>query len=64
MRKECSVCKEVKPLEDFYNQKKKKKDGTEYVYHRPDCKDCTNKKSLKWNQNNPKSVKRANDKYL
>jgi hypothetical protein len=51
--KQCSVCEEIKPLNEFYSQKKKRKNGEEYIYYNPECKDCTKKRSTKWIKNNP-----------
>lgn len=38
--KKCKTCKQEKELDKFYNQKKKKSDGTEYIYYHPNCKEC------------------------
>ena len=44
--KKCSKCGEIKPYSEFYKHKSIS-DG-----HRPDCKECTNKRSKNWSQNN------------
>ena len=49
--KQCTKCKEVKPLEEF-NKDKSKKDGLRY-----NCKSCTNSISKKWYKNNPEKGK-------
>lgn len=46
--KKCKTCEEVKELSEFYTQKYKRKDGTEAIAYKPDCKDCTKEKSMKW----------------
>jgi hypothetical protein len=44
--KECSVCKELKSLEEYYSYKKtRKKDGESYFYYPPYCKSCAIKKT-------------------
>ncbi|AZV43582.1 endonuclease [Peribacillus asahii] len=50
--KVCKVCELEKPLTEFYTQNKTRKDGTEYIYYRPDCKECTQNKSMKWAKDN------------
>lgn len=60
--KECSICKEVKPLNDFYSQKKKPKDSDEWIYYNPECKECTKKRTYKWRENNPEVYKVHYDK--
>lgn len=49
--KQCTKCKEVKPLEEF-NKDKSRKDGLRY-----NCKSCTNAISKKWYKNNPEKAK-------
>jgi len=43
--KVCNVCKENKPLTEFYSQKKQSKKRGEYIYYNPECKACTIKRS-------------------
>jgi len=50
--KKCTKCGELKSLDDFYSQKKKRADGNEYIYYRPDCKECTKNNSIEWQNNN------------
>lgn len=50
--KECSVCKAVKPLDDFYKQNRKSKSRGEYVYYNPECKQCTKARSNEWQYEN------------
>lgn len=45
--KQCTVCKETKELDQFYNVKSTK-DGKGYR-----CKECDNKARQKWSANNP-----------
>jgi hypothetical protein len=49
----CSVCNTEKELTEYYTQKKKRKDGSEWVYYNPECKECTKNRSRKWAVNNP-----------
>lgn len=50
--KECNICKVVKPLLEFYTQNKNRKDGSQWIYYNPECKECTKKRSSKWINNN------------
>ncbi|WP_226035708.1 HNH endonuclease [Aquibacillus saliphilus] len=50
--KKCKKCDEEKPVNSFYGQNKKRNDGTEWIYYRPDCKECTKKSAAKWQNNN------------
>jgi len=52
-KKECGWCGEVKGSNEFYSQNKKYADGTLYVYYNPECKECTSKKAMKWQKENP-----------
>jgi len=49
----CSKCKQEKPLEMFYPDKKNKKDGLMYY-----CKECAKKSSSFWAKNNPEKIKK------
>lgn len=51
--KKCSVCGEMKSLNDFYN-KKDSKDGKSYR-----CKSCDNKARQNWQRNNPERAKES-----
>lgn len=55
-KKTCSLCSEEKGLCNYYSQNKKKKDGTEYVYYQPYCKECCSKKAAGWKEDNPERV--------
>lgn len=63
-KKVCKWCEEERALTEFYSQKKKKADGTGYIYYRPDCKECTNKNAKKWRYNNPEAYDRSQMKWL
>ena len=49
--KQCSKCKQGKPLSEFYRQKKNK-DGLYYS-----CKSCILAKNKKWQNNNLEHLK-------
>lgn len=51
--KQCSICKEVKSLDEFYSQIKKKSNGELYTYYQPYCKTCSSKKSSNWKSVHP-----------
>ncbi len=59
--KQCSICKENKPLSDYYQQKKNSKIRGDYIYYNPECKECTNSRTRKW-QNENKEKKLAYQK--
>lgn len=61
--KTCKLCTEEKPLTEFYSQNKVKADGTKYIYHIPECKECTKKKSVDWYTENPEKFKGIRRKY-
>lgn len=44
----CNQCKEERTLSEFYTQNKKRSNGESYIYYRPDCKECTKGRSIKW----------------
>jgi hypothetical protein len=44
--KVCTRCNEEKELMNFYRQEKIKPDGSKWIYHNPQCKDCVKLKSL------------------
>jgi hypothetical protein len=50
-------------MSEFYSQKKKKKDGTEYTYYNPECKECTKQRSYKWAEDNPERRSYLKSKY-
>ena len=51
--KTCSVCKQNKPLDEFYNSKQTK-DGKGYR-----CKSCDYKARKKWTENNPERSRQS-----
>jgi hypothetical protein len=61
--KTCSICGENKPLSEFYAQKKTKKNGDTNIYYNPECRECTKKRSNKWEIENPKQRKELKKKY-
>lgn len=61
--KKCSVCGELKGLNEFYSQKKKKINGEEYIYYNPYCKKCTKEKATKWAKDNPERRSYLKSKY-
>jgi hypothetical protein len=54
--KVCSICHEVKPLTEFYTQKKTNKNGSQWFYYNPECKSCTKKRNMEWQKQNPDKV--------
>ena len=44
MNKTCNVCGQTKPLSKFGMRNEKRADGTPYIYYRPNCKVCRNKR--------------------
>lgn len=70
--KQCKACGEVKPLDEFYSQKKSSKKLGDYIYYNPRCKDCVILKAEEWRLGNPekynalkrKWVKENRKKYL
>lgn len=56
-KKKCTVCKIIKPLNDFHNRKVAS-DGK-----RSDCKECSIKASLKYNKTNPDKISANNKKW-
>tara|TARA_R110000744_G_scaffold176069_1_gene294952 strand:- start:35 stop:466 length:432 start_codon:yes stop_codon:yes gene_type:complete len=51
--KQCTVCKETKTLDEYYNYKATK-DGKSYR-----CKGCDTKARAKWAKNNPEKSRRS-----
>lgn len=61
--KECTVCHEVKPLSEFYAQKRvTKKKGT-YYQHKAECKNCTVRNYMKWREDNPERYEVTWNRY-
>ncbi|WP_226035690.1 HNH endonuclease signature motif containing protein [Aquibacillus saliphilus] len=50
-------------MSEFYYQEKQRKDGTKYVYYRPDCKECSKSQAKEWNQKHPEVNRRAWKNY-
>jgi len=61
--KVCKTCKINKPLTEFYQQNKKRKNGEEYIYYNPNCKECCILKSLEWNYSNIEAHHKNYNKY-
>ncbi len=55
--KECKVCEEIKPLDDFH-LRVDSKDG-----RRNECKGCKNKQGQKWKEENPDKIKEGSRNY-
>lgn len=53
--KQCTVCEEIKHLDEFYKQKKTNKNNEAYNYYNPECKECCKKRTLSWRINNRES---------
>jgi hypothetical protein len=49
----CSVCNKEKSLAEYYQQKKTRKDGSQWIYCNPECKECTKERSMIWQIKNP-----------
>lgn len=64
MYKECVTCKTNYLInnENFYIQKKKSKKRGEYYYCPPECKQCTIKRSTKYNKEHPEVLYAADMK--
>ncbi len=56
--KECTVCHEIKQLDLFYNRAAMK-DGKE-----SQCKSCSDKRNIKWANNNPDKFRTIKKRYL
>ncbi|PIH59041.1 HNH endonuclease [Paenibacillus sp. LK1] len=50
--KECSICNELKLLDEFYSRQKFNSKGIAYTYYQPYCILCTIKKTKKWAEDN------------
>jgi 5-methylcytosine-specific restriction endonuclease McrA len=53
--KVCNRCDKEKGLDEFYSQKRTKKDGATVVQYQPYCKECAKLKSTKWKEENQDS---------
>lgn len=58
-KKVCSICSEEKELTEYYTQNRKSKDGVEWNYYNPECKECTKKRSDKWQKSIDPERRRA-----
>jgi hypothetical protein len=61
--KRCKVCDKEKDLGCYYKQYKTRKDGSKYIYHNPECKECTKERSTKWLRSNKERRKILNHRY-
>ena len=50
--KQCTGCQQVKPLNEFYNDGYKRRDGTRVATKAAKCKECTLKLQKTWNKDN------------
>ena len=57
------MCKEAKPVDSFYSQRKFSKEKGNYIYYVPECKECTKNKSKKWNEENREKTWEYKKKY-
>lgn len=55
--KRCSVCKKVKPLEEFHRNKRNP-DGRKYI-----CKKCRKIRQKEWRKNNPEMYRARKKRY-
>lgn len=62
-KKTCSVCKQIKPLTDYYKQLKINKNREEYTYYHPECKECAKLRATLWIEKNPEKYKIYRRKY-
>ena len=58
LKKICSKCKEEKDICEFYNNK------STFDKKRPECKLCSNKQSMSYNQKNKGNLKNIKEKYV
>jgi hypothetical protein len=57
--KQCSICKENKPLDDYYSDWRETKKKGKYLYYHPYCKECEKLKNASWRENNPEKRKES-----
>ena len=50
--KDCTVCKQIKPIEDFAIRNRKLKSGEVATYRKSQCKDCMASMRRDWGKNN------------
>lgn len=60
--KDCVVCKELKPIEDFAIRRRKLISGEVREYRKPQCKSCMAKSRKAWGKENPDKIKAGNTK--
>jgi hypothetical protein len=58
------MCDQDKELSEYYSQKRKNKDGTEWIYYNPECKVCTKERSKKWVENNYDKFLASQQRYV
>ena len=56
MNKDCTICKETKPIEEFYYHKCTNSYCSE-------CKECTKKRSKKYREEQPEKIKQMRQNY-
>lgn len=56
-QKICSDCNTLKNLSEFYSQKKYSKKKGHWIYYHPECKECSKKRAIKWEKENPERRK-------
>ncbi len=61
--KRCTSCLEVKPIQDFYGQRRKRRDGTEVLAHLAMCKPCHVAYYKAWRQDHPEVTARRDRDY-
>lgn len=61
--KECSICKEIKAVDEFYSRESYSKKRGSYIYYHPYCKSCSVEKAYKWKEENPEKFKNIIRKY-
>lgn len=61
--KVCNICKQEKPLDEFYSQQRQSKSKGSYIYVYPYCKECSKDKSSKWVKENPEHYNETRYKY-
>lgn len=63
--KKCNgQCGETKQLSEFYTRVVHSKTKGSYIYHYPECKECTKNRSYQWQLDNPQRKKEIRKKYV
>jgi hypothetical protein len=60
----CKQCGEVKTLDQFYQQEKKRLDGTEWIYYNPRCKTCVINNSNESQKANREDINKKRKNYF